>query len=1276
MFCCGRSMQTPVFLPSRRVVGVLDEGLITYNGCFRMRNSDIRDTARLRMRVFKLHRAGVEKSEFVFATGPVGWGMKRGMAEWGVGVGGERRAKRVKRGMEDDGGVESVVEVVSDADVMEVVEEIVVEEKFGGSSRPDSKCVSPVEETEIDDELVATVSPDLVEVEKAVEETAEVGSMEVDDPTVVEVLSVEAEAPSPIFTTDEEDSKGINMEVIQEEDIVIEEEEDATEMVAVLPVVDVSAPVSSPTVSSPAMIAETEFQFDEHPMAELERIQLLSTPPASPALSDVDETTDETETKTDSDELSMMDLQLWSPPKSDDDTDTSLPATPCPIKPLSQYENYKLIPYSYLLTSPPATPIAATRKPVERIIEFCSGFDVRPPSPPVSHFESPLAIRINREMLMELPMQETQSSQGRFGETIDEEIEDDEEDEEVEDDEHEEIEDEDEDIEEIIRSPRFYHPSPPASPVFESFPIMELEAAGLKELVVPSPMISRHHTPAPGAHDNYDYDEACAGYFDFSAAGSHDSPAIAGACPTPLRKSYGGLGIIDSPCSSKSQHLFRSSSRDSAAARETSLELTHPPLQDFAMTRKTSTRSARSGSTSFAAAYDDYTVARCNTPSREAWMCDDKGDISTTTRPELLPTPSASYGGHSRPNTPASSVGTALTRRWSSISRMSYNTNITTPPVTRPGTSMETPANGKLLIWDNEDFENQELQLCYAQNYPQELVPPVRRLMSHEESTATALENSKEDITTPELRQTTPVVVDIPQTPRSAKSSSTTSPRRLNQKRRTVSLPITREEWVIHTPVIITPPQPLTATVTTTTPEPEQDEWKVTQTAGSFQLLPLSRTIVFKPPKITATNTQTGEQVDLFSSLPKERHDDPTVISGPLTRKPSMTMATTTSTTTTAQSIPTIRITSVSPATKQRRFRSMIEYHPGHEDALEGIDELFEDLEDLAAIEKELQLQSLPPASLPPPHRRLLLAPPSPHRSRPVSSIFSSFSSSSGEEEDYDVSAVVGLENAREGIEEIPRDPEARKRGLLRRIRERARKVAEKVKEKARNSNFSSSSSASSTVKREKKVKKEKEKLGWSVVSSAANSTASLGIPTSTSAAGPGAAGFGTIVSSPSSTSLSSNPDSFISSASNSASKQSRIPRIPRLPLRRPTSPTPSVASSAPTIPVAALPKMVKAEAKAQKKREEQMARDRERIEKERRKEWEREEREREKRRREEEKEREKERERVKREEKKSAVSGGKTKIPGLGKKEKKENNEKEKKRFGFKAKTKTKVKA
>jgi hypothetical protein len=65
-----------------------------------------------------------------------------------------------------------------------------------------------------------------------------------------------------------------------------------------------------------------------------------------------------------------------------------------------------------------------------------------------------------------------------------------------------------------------------------------------------------------------------------------------------------------------------------------------------------------------------------------------------------------------RPITPASSIRSADSRRWSAFSRFSTNTGLTTPPPTRPGSTVNTPGTTpmKLLTW-TDSFPKAEIIL-------------------------------------------------------------------------------------------------------------------------------------------------------------------------------------------------------------------------------------------------------------------------------------------------------------------------------------------------------------------------------------------------------------------------------------------------------------------------------------------------------------------------------------------------------------------------------------
>lgn len=167
------------------------------------------------------------------------------------------------------------------------------------------------------------------------------------------------------------------------------------------------------------------------------------------------------------------------------------------------------------------------------------------------------------------------------------------------------------------------------------------------------------------------------------------------------------------------------------------------------------------------------------------------------------------YQHDNRPHTPGSSVGT-LSRRWSGISRMSFNTNITTPPQTRPGSAIGNHSgNHKLLGWNDND-----------------------QTLSRSESFASSIRrDALRDPTVNRSRK--PVFVD-------ARLDTVERP----TLRWSMSMPLIREQWSIRYPMIVAPVE---KQYIGSTDDEEEYEVKV---PGRIQLLPLTRGVIVSPPRI------------------------------------------------------------------------------------------------------------------------------------------------------------------------------------------------------------------------------------------------------------------------------------------------------------------------------------------------------------------------------------------------------------------------------------------
>ncbi|KAF8542978.1 hypothetical protein BDD12DRAFT_822963 [Trichophaea hybrida] len=170
------------------------------------------------------------------------------------------------------------------------------------------------------------------------------------------------------------------------------------------------------------------------------------------------------------------------------------------------------------------------------------------------------------------------------------------------------------------------------------------------------------------------------------------------------------------------------------------------------------------------------------------------------------------YQYNSRPPTPASSIG-SLSRRWSGISRMSYNTAITTPPATRPGSAIGgTPTgNHKLISWSDND---------HLLRRTDSFASSIRRELFRDQSTS---------------RTRKPLLV----------SADTSTEKKRPALRWSVSMPLIREQWTIRYPLVVSPAEKGFVGLN----DEDVEEYDV-HIPGSIQLLPLTRGVIVTPPRI------------------------------------------------------------------------------------------------------------------------------------------------------------------------------------------------------------------------------------------------------------------------------------------------------------------------------------------------------------------------------------------------------------------------------------------
>lgn len=160
-----------------------------------------------------------------------------------------------------------------------------------------------------------------------------------------------------------------------------------------------------------------------------------------------------------------------------------------------------------------------------------------------------------------------------------------------------------------------------------------------------------------------------------------------------------------------------------------------------------------------------------------------------------------------RPLTPASSI-CSLQRRWSGVSRTSYQTGITTPPASRPGSSL---GSNKLIGWNDSDT---------ALRHSDSHTGSIRREKLRDQS-----------------RSRKPLLA-----PTEGSSTETGRP----TLRWSMSMPLIREQWAIQTPTILPAND---RGFVSAIPDENVEEYDV-KIAGTIQLLPATRGVVVTPPRI------------------------------------------------------------------------------------------------------------------------------------------------------------------------------------------------------------------------------------------------------------------------------------------------------------------------------------------------------------------------------------------------------------------------------------------
>ncbi|KAI5857827.1 hypothetical protein BZA05DRAFT_415213 [Tricharina praecox] len=160
-----------------------------------------------------------------------------------------------------------------------------------------------------------------------------------------------------------------------------------------------------------------------------------------------------------------------------------------------------------------------------------------------------------------------------------------------------------------------------------------------------------------------------------------------------------------------------------------------------------------------------------------------------------------------RPPTPASSI-CSLQRRWSGVSRTSYQTGITTPPASRPGSAL---GSNKLIGWNDSD---------HALRRSDSYTGSIRRDQMRDQSRPrkpllTATEGSSAETGRPALRWS-------------------------------MSMPLIREQWAVQTATILPANRRGFASAI---PDENVEEYDV-QIPGTIQLLPATRGVIVTPPRI------------------------------------------------------------------------------------------------------------------------------------------------------------------------------------------------------------------------------------------------------------------------------------------------------------------------------------------------------------------------------------------------------------------------------------------
>jgi len=447
-------------------------------------------------------------------------------------------------------------------------------------------------------------------------------------------------------------------------------------------------------------------------------------------------------------------IQQPSPPPSE-------PGTPVMG---SEKDGMKVVPWMPL--TPPETPLSM-RHGRERVIEFNMTIPLymQPPSTPSSILDSPSYFRGKDRQTEDapthyfIPAPPSPSSPSHSildsplasrMRRIGETIKEEEEEEEVEVEVSAVVVNEDDDVEEIVRS-HISYPSPPSSPMPS---ILDSPASKGKELSrVPSFTIIYSPSPPPSIRDIPTLDE------DVKSAPS----------PPPASE----ISV-----SSKGKE------------RET-LEKTLPsPVLEQEEYEQDEEEGLNQRSTTY--------------------------PLGWATADDIFTNPDSyqyTYQYNSRPPTPASSIG-SLSRRWSGISRMSYNTAITTPPATRPGSAV---GNHKLISWSDND---------HLLRRTDSFASSIRRELFRDQPTSRARK---------------PLLV----------AAETSSDKKRPALRWSVSMPLIREQWTIRYPLVMSPADKGFVGAK----DDDTEEYDV-HIPGSIQLLPLTRGVIVTPPRIERRRRQ------------------------------------------------------------------------------------------------------------------------------------------------------------------------------------------------------------------------------------------------------------------------------------------------------------------------------------------------------------------------------------------------------------------------------------